>query len=380
MLEQHAASIGTTLNGKECVVLSGKDLDARSRSSDPALHVCFGASCPFAVTDEHSTISCRITGLCLGQVTKNDPLTAGIVQHADENGVRTCGAPSVARVQRMNPLVASRRAMLISKQIERELTDEQFSRDPVVTQHMFSSDRKRGAAEQQGVDAPLTPPPKRPFDGCVDQRELTGEQLRVLRRSAYEVLRCLTSHGVSTKSTGVASEELARQLMESHVKKTQIAGVSPSFDVMHNMCLRAVLASQAFGETNSVKMLPVLETAAAFAVGLWRCLLRTPHMAYVRRASDNFKAYASGVAFSMIRGVVLGSGRSLIPRCDILAQALPNARAAHRGTDAHQVHLSAHKGVSLLQKCLSSVEPEHVHEVFADALLAAEGFQRNVGG
>ena len=76
----------------------------------------------------------------------------------------------------------------------------------------------------------------------------------------------------------------------------------------------------------------------------------------------------------MRRGIFLDDGTMLVPRCKALSAALPMVRAAHRGTPTHAAHLSAHRGVSTLQRVISSIPEERVYIFFQPAIDAARAF------
>ena len=98
----------------------------------------------------------------------------------------------------------------------------------------------------------------------------------------------------------------------------------------------------------------------------------------VKRASDGFRAYAAGVFFSMRRGVTLRNGICLIPKCMLIADALPAFRTGDRSSPTHTAHLAAHRGVSALHKCISSVPEADVRDFFADAIHAAEVLKKEL--
>jgi hypothetical protein len=349
-------------------------------STDPRVHRC-APHCPYVEINRDHTHICSISGVCLGQRAYNDPLTAGIVRGLDENGVRTCGGPQPrGGFRRRDPQRASEQAMLIAQRIE-ELDAAGPTAAPDATDDARPTDARPKADR---------PPVKRRR-----RRELEGDQLAELRRDARDTLDKLTSpktrgstdaRAPTRPAPVVRSADDALDVeLRMYVRRCQIAGSVPLLDDLSNIELnqrrerrvawqRDVAHRKAAHQTGDYVRLR--ELAAALVVALWRCALRSAYMQQAKRASDNFRPYAAGVYFSMRRGVRLADGTTLVPRCAKLTDALPEVRAAHRGTATHTVHLSAHRGVSTLQKCVASVPTDHATAFFAEAIRAAAALER----
>ena len=54
------------------------------QSRDPAVHMCLGMSCLYLVYNDDATATCSVTGICHGQRSSNDPVTAGLVKTRDD--------------------------------------------------------------------------------------------------------------------------------------------------------------------------------------------------------------------------------------------------------------------------------------------------------
>ena len=345
---------------------------ARALSRDPKVHEC-GDACPYREMNPDKTFCCSISGVCFGQQTCWDALAAGIVTGLDENGVRTCGRSTQPRRPHRRDLHgASQSAMLAAAAFDE--TEEVDGWTP--------APRKRRATVGCDPDGHTSKVIRR--TPC----EIEGDQMLVLRREAKETLDKLTTpkaRAGAPSAPPLNGSTALHEALHSYIRRCQIAGCLPTLDDVHNIelnCRRDMVvarrrdAAHRKATFRSAEYMQLREFAATLAVALWRCALRTPYMRQAKRSVDNFRPFAAGVFFSMRRGVLLADGTSLVPRCAKLTDALPEVRAAHRGTVTHAVHLSAHKGVSTMQGCIKSVEKESATEFFAEAVCAAEMLER----
>ena len=396
------------------------------RSDDPAVHTCVGMRCPFIEMNRDRTYVCGVTGICWSQQGINDPFTAGIISAIDDNGVRTCGVdPRSASRRRRDPRLASEQAMIVAHDLERSEAAEaaaELARASALVPMAGGPDA--GALMAPAVALALalqTPSPRsgpvalthtpegRPAAAPRRRRAPDIEQLAALRRDAQDTLDKLTLPKArpATSSTAPAASAASaasaappppvagaraalEEALRAHVRRCQIAGRIPLLDDLHNIELNArctvdVARRGASGRASAAQRAAnhgqLRGLGATLVVALWNCVLRSPYMEHAKRASDNFRPFAAGVFFSMRRGVALADGAPLlVPRCGALADALPVVRAAHRGTPTHAVHLSHHRGVRTLLKCIASVPAEQAVDFFADALRAARALEAAVAG
>ena len=371
------------MNSVVADVADDTEHQARMQSTNPDYHLCVGPSCPHVELNRDATYICRVTGLCYGQHTVNDALTAGQVTHHDENGVRTCGAVAGRRTKGRNSRLASEHAFVAAASMVESDADRDWRPQPIKR-------RKRAqASEPAGLPKNAT------------RRALDPAQLQLLRSEAERTLDKLTTAraGPSTASAPVAvavaiaatagpsSDNDADSCARTHIRRCQIAGVRPQLDDIHNIyweCRNNAAARGRRAEAHQCasrrsKQYCVLRAAgAALVVSLWQCTLRSPYMKNPKRSSVLFKPFAAGVFFSMRLGVEVGPS-TLVPECPQLTDALPAVRAAHRGTPTHPVHLSAHRGVCTLQHVISSVPPSETRHFFASAIEAARRLEAECG-
>lgn len=329
-------------------------------TNDPAIHRCDG-DCNFMILNSESTYTCSITGICYGQFTNNDPITAGVVQSMDENNI--CRGWTANRSTSFsNPVNASKNAMMISESLD--CTPESSSFRVPKRRRVSSKDNKL-----HRIDF------------------LSDDQKRVLHGEAEVILDRLMCGKDSTSCVApTAMLPIPVDVcMRAYIRRCQIGGTVPSINEIHNIELnnrkdrlanRTKDVAHRKAVHGSQDYIRVRELAATLAVTLWCGALRTPHMRRTRRTVDNFRPYAAGVFFSMRRGLLLHDGTILIPRCAQLADALPDIRVAPRGTAAHATHISAHKGVSTLQRCLKSITPGELRHMFIDAISTSKTISR----
>ena len=414
-----------------------QERDPRIFSTDPAIHLCLGMQCPhLRLNDDHTSV-CQITGVCHAQRTCNDPITAGIVRGIDENGVRT-GKDQPVRWRRHDPASARRAAMSMAHYLDQQDRIQLRSKEMVMEDcppEEDSIDPADGADPANPGDSPDSPHSphsphsshssnssdsansangaveeaklrrrRRPTDGDAPDRvrELGADALATLRRESEDILDKLTlpakhlphSRGERLAKARKTAHACAAASLPSvippvadatraYLRRCQISGSIPALDELHNIELNGRIEhavhqrrslAHAGALLRSERYVALRALAASLVVALWKATLRTPYMRKQRRAADSFKSFAAGVCLSMRRGVTR-EGVELVPSCEALAHALPAVRAAHRGTATHEVHLSAHKGVSCMHKCIASVRAEDVAEVFADAARASEALR-----
>ena len=108
---------------------------------------------------------------------------------------------------------------------------------------------------------------------------------------------------------------------------------------------------------------------------LWKCVQYTPYIRNTKRRSEVFRPFAAGVIFAMRRGIQLDDGSYIVPKCQAIKESLDSISLVQRGTERHAIHLLAHRGVNVLQRCILSIESsEALATIFADAIQIADNF------
>ena len=94
---------------------------------------------------------------------------------------------------------------------------------------------------------------------------------------------------------------------------------------------------------------------AALIVTLWRAACATEYLQKDKKSSDSFRPFASGVLYSLKRGVYLQNGTCIIPEIPSLVSCLPALRSNNASASARQLQSSSHRGVCCLQRALASL-------------------------
>lgn len=388
-LKRPIADFASTIPASFPTSSSALSFNERVRSTDPAVHACIGMRCPFIETNRDQTYVCSVTGICWSQQSFNDPFTAGIVSTIDDNGVQTGGVDSRSTSRRRrDPRLASEQAMIAAHAIERaERIEAATAAAHDVALVTASSDAVALQTPSSRVETSpaiaskehTTAIPQR----CRLRHALNAEKIAALRRDAQDMLDKLTSPRQPTMKRlavppppGTSTPAAIEGALRAYIRRCQIAGRMPLLDDLHNIELNmryAVGAAKAHSDTSHGRLRGL---GATLVVALWTCVLRSPYMEHTKRTAGNFRPFAAGVFFSMRRGVALAAGApALVPRCGALADALPAVRAAYRGTPTHAVHLSHHRGVRTLLRCIASVPADQTANFFADALRAARALE-----
>lgn len=398
--------------------------DPRVFSTDPSIHVCSGMQCPHLCLSGDHTFVCQVTGACYGQRTCNDPFTAGIVSGVDENGIRM-GKGQSGRWHRHDPAAARRAAISMAGILDHEEARQRSNAEATPEAGEATLEATMGEATPEAAEAPVAKASRRRHrsdeTSIGPPRELGLEALAGLRREAEEILDKLTlpakhlpnsreerlakvrkiasppqSAPASPNNGPIASDAVSddsgaemsptkviADTTRGYLRRCQISGSIPTLDELHNIELNARLEradAQQRSDAHigalrrSERYVRLRALSASLVVSLWQATLRSPYMCSQRRATDSFRSYAAGVFLSMRRGVSC-AGMQLVPVCTELSYALPAVRAAHRGTATHEVHLSAHKGVSCMQKCIASVRGTEPRVFFSDAIRASEALR-----
>ena len=90
-------------------------------------------------------------------------------------------------------------------------------------------------------------------------------------------------------------------------------------------------------------------------VGLWRASCLTKHFLQSKKGGDSFRPFASGILYSLKRGLYLPDGTCVVPALNELATYLPALRSASSTPAAKQLQSSSHKGICSIQRALASI-------------------------
>lgn len=356
-------------------------------SDDPLQHVCSSHTCPYLTCNGDGTLVCLITGQCHQQTTKSDAITAGRINPLDANGVARSRLPVRRKRKRINQHQA--------EEASRSCTLHSTSHD-VEEQGYAELPAKRKKSKKKlasgGKTDGRTVLVKRSI-GSVET--MTMDRISSLRSIACGIVDSLTGSARRThvsRSTGSIDASVRTGMNRSfrdlyleaghkYINRMQLEGLLPTVDHLHNLALnlKATMDTQkkrveahAVAMSRSFEYIRTRDLAANLAVTLWICALNTTYMRKDRKTQDSFKPFASAVFFSMRRGVrIAGSTVEIVPRCALIANALPEVRSQHSGRQSHTHHLAAHRGTSTLHLSIGSVPEDTQAVFFAPAITVA---------
>ena len=411
------AELASVSNGERVIPLPNGDY-----------HVCLGTQCKFAFVDADRQLICSKTGFQVGSdmhVEVDSTWTGRSTTSANPDDVG--GTPVGGWVKRRDMFAASQAAF--SDAAERFIDVE-----PV-----YVPDSKELAAKEKKAA------PKRGAL-CVDEirENQPAKRTRVSKKSALSldtrrkmeleavtVINKLITRivGTASKSRGVGASDIRAQAAAAvasngtekapdprlqnlefvrnaalkRMFKTQVADRrSLSLDGVHNLCVyvNAFVRGQrklaeayntrvrngqvATGETEFTGRNRTL--SAKHIVALWAACCKTPYIAQNARSTDSFRPFASGVLYTLKRGLKLRNGMEIIPSLPELAAQLPCLRSQQATPAAKQLQSSSHKGVCSLHRSISSIEnassaeQAQIYEAFQSAVSAGESLKKNVRG
>jgi hypothetical protein len=90
-------------------------------------------------------------------------------------------------------------------------------------------------------------------------------------------------------------------------------------------------------------------------VSLWRACCLTKHFLSAKKGGDSFQPFASGILYSLKRGLYLDDGTCVVPVLEELAAHLPALRSANSTPAAKRLQSSSHRGICSIQRALASI-------------------------
>ena len=185
--------------------------------------------------------------------------------------------------------------------------------------------------------------------------------------------------------------------LRKYMKEAELQGNMPSVNDVNNISLAVRRAVNRYEEqreareaqiesvgafpapnaTNGVKSnLAFRQSASTLAVVLWKCASATPYMCQQKRNPDAFRPFCAGVFYALKRGIALPSGAVLVPRCEEITVALVGHRAFATNSHLKSLHASSHRGLCTLHRCIASVDPNDVDNVFESAVRCARDLSK----
>lgn len=354
-------------------------------STDPLKHACTGCDCPYVDFSDQNALTCTVTGRVVGQWLQEDPYVNNVSKTYDEDGVAYKKGGKRNNQTKVSMELASKRAHITAATMVDDVgfeTDETKEREICSDQDSFlnldlsnaNATTKRSSRRATSVEA--------------------------LLKQASEVVDSLTSGKRKTNVPQIGSrtfktkkvhedsltdkEHLFQNAAKVYLHRLQLDSKALSIHTLHDIQLNInwslVNKSNRFkahedAVARSRRYIEIRDLAAQLAVSLWLCVAHNKRVTMRRKVGDGFKSFASGVFFSMRRGVKLDNDVMIIPKCNHLADALPDIRSEHEDKRALENHLAAHKGIRTFHRFINDLKTSEVVANFKPAARSAQMLQ-----
>jgi len=354
-------------------------------SMDPYKHACTGCDCPYVEFGDQAELICTVTGRVVGQWLKEDPYVNNVSKTYDDDGVAYKKSGKRNNQTKESMERASKRAhrtadtmvddvgFVVDETNEREIRPDQ---DPCCDSDLLNANAttRRSSRKATSVEA--------------------------LLKQASEVVDSLTSGKRKTNVPQIGSrtfqtkkvhedsltdkEHLFQNAARAYLHRLQLDSKSLSIHTLHDIQLNINWSlmnkstrSKAHEDAvaRSRRYIQIRDLAAQLAVSLWLCVAQNKRVAMRRKVGDGFKSFASGVFFSMRRGVKLDNQVMIIPKCKHLADALPDIRSEHEDKRALENHLAAHRGTRTFHRFINNLKTSEVVDNFKPAARSAQMLQ-----
>lgn len=362
------------------------------------IHVCcVGRRCEFLICNEDRLLVCKYTGIEHGSECIDEffDLCGGIGKKCGDPDAN-CGETVFGKyTKRIDPVIASKRAWQEADKIGEDDIGAFVNPDDAsavttqkrgalcVGESVNTSSNKRPRSSKKNVSSRAT---------CTN---LMLEAQNVYKKLIdFEKCKNFSSKGEGSRdrrrerqNSKLQDEGVVRAAaIKRYVKLCLATWTAPTLSTIHDICLHAQQvaldarrAATPNDDSSTLRTIKFRTSIASFIVTLWTSVCASPYMLnQPKRGTDGFRPFVAGVLYTTKRGLCLYDGTVLVPRCDILASALPALRGAGNNTIAKTLHSSSHRGVCTLSRCLSSVPQEEQKRLFASAIESAARFNSHV--
>lgn len=96
-------------------------------------------------------------------------------------------------------------------------------------------------------------------------------------------------------------------------------------------------------------------------VSIWNAVCNTSHF-MENQPGDSFRPFASGIMYSMKRGIHLKSGLTVVPCIDVVSCQLPTLRSSAGNSETRHLQASSHKGVCAVHRAIASIDTMPANE------------------
>ena len=346
------------------------------------IHVCEGTDCDYAEVQQSGDRLCTLTGRVLARdpEIRTDHSTGRSTYSVDPdlNGGGGYGggwAKKICAVRASNS--AFRDSFLMDDSLMPATAPQKKKKALII---------KRGAL---CVDEVVhVEPSKRARSSKKDTSSCSTRSL--LQNEALEILQRLIASGASkavASTTRTRSkraqpidarlknrDNLFQSALRRYLRAATETGLLPCLDDVHNLrfavdrVVTAASSSAVRGGCGRTKSTQFKATAARLVVALWSGACMTPYLSKARRGADSFRPFAAGAFYAFKRGLVLGDGTVLMPRCDDFSNKMPAAKSINNNSSLKSLHASSHRGLCTLHRAISSVPEKQAARFFNEAI------------
>ena len=179
--------------------------------------------------------------------------------------------------------------------------------------------------------------------------------------AAYRAQAQTPSAKIDMRLLGRATALTSRPV-KKYCREMLSKGERPSLDALHNlaMAVRNVVESKRseMNAARAARPTPLTLVASRqfkqvvckLVAALWSSSMASDYFQYARRGADSFRSFASGVCYSLKRGLTTPTGAVIVPPIPEFAAALPTARAISAGdATLRSLHAASHAGLCSLR-------------------------------
>jgi hypothetical protein len=341
------------------------------------VHACFGLQCAHVSLTHENQYVCSVSGQVVGikHTEESDPGWTGR-STGSANPDDSAGTPVGGWIKRRDMWAASVAAFRYANQM---CNDAEMLPMPMAPPPAPAPAIKRGAlCVDESPDENVAP--KKPRTSR--KENWTSESLEKLAAEANSVIGKLFIANPKPRAEEegpldprLQNLEFVRALaIRKYVKQCADGESELNLDVLGNVIIHANEFVRDKREQASKRLKAAAERAKAktqrtdaaysgqirnqlsrLIVSLWRASCLTKHFLQSKKGGDSFRPFASGILYSLKRGLYLPDGTCVVPVLNELATYLPALRSASSTPAAKQLQSSSHKGICSIQRALASI-------------------------
>jgi len=353
------------------------------------VHACFGMRCKHVSLSHENQYICGISGRVIGveHAGDADPGWTGR-STGSANPDDSAGTPVGGWVKRRNMYAAS----VAAYQLASRMSDAEVA--PVVAPARSCAPAIKRGALCVDEDPDTNQAPKKARSSRKDN--WTREATDKLASEAVSVIDKLfiatpkAPHEAPPLDPRLQNLEFVKVVaIRKYIKRCADSESALNLDALSNVIIhanafvreqRAAAAARHDAATTSVALArnrskagfsgQIRNQLSQLIVSLWRACCLSKHFLSAKKGNDSFRPFASGILYSLKRGLYLDDGTCVVPALEELAVHLPALRSASSTAAAKQLQSSSHRGICSIQRALTSISQMNAEEALpARALL-----------